>query len=122
MSEIGDLVREAFLGEDVFPEDRSRSAMEESLKKFDRRMNLARLLSFFAVLVLFSAGVWSAVSFFSADDDAPVRDLILYGAVFVAANVGVSFGKLWYILMQNQTHILKEVKRVQIAVLNIPRE
>ena len=116
MSEFSEMLKEAFVGEEPFDPQPGREALDASVKKFDRRMRTVQVMVWLAVTFMGVVCVWSAVAFFRARDDGGSA-LVLYAVVFLWAQAGIGFLKMWLIVMQNHIRTMKELKRVQMMLL-----
>ena len=67
-------------------------------------------------LVLFSAGCVSGVRFIRADDQ---RTMLLWGAAMLLCFGAVTAIKIWYWLEMNRLALTREVKRVELQVVQI---
>ena len=120
MSELSELLKEALHGEDeVLEPERSREALQASVKKFDDRMKTIRNLSWFAVGALGGFGIYSLVKLLLADDATSPRILLIWSVLFIFCMSGVGTVKFWLFLMQNNNSIQKELKRMQMRLAEI---
>ena len=120
MSELSELLKEALRGEDeVLEPERSREALQASVKKFDDRMKTIRNLSWFAVGALGGFGIYSLVKLLLADDATSPRILLIWSVLFIFCMSGVGTVKFWLFLMQNNNSIQKELKRMQMRLAEI---
>ena len=120
MSELSELLKEALHGEDeVLEPERSREALQASVKKFDDRMKTIRNLSWFAVGALGGFGIYSLVKLLLADDATSPRILLIWSVLFIFCMSGVGTVKFWLFLTQNNNSIQKELKRMQMRLAEI---
>lgn len=121
MSEFKDMLKEAFRDDAPFDPSPGRAVLDASVQKFERRMRTVRWMAFFAVTfmsVVMVAGLWLLLD---ASDDASARTVVLYGALFVWGYVGIGFAKGWFAIMHNHIGTMKELKRVQMMLLERER-
>lgn len=114
---LGRLLEEAFGGPRFDPAP-GRAALEAGLREFERRERVLRLLAWGSVGIMALLAIWAAWGFASAPEDASVKRLVLDAALFLWASLGVAFGKLW--LFSAQAHLVtqRELKRLELALLD----
>ncbi len=116
MSEFGDMLREAFIGDEPYIANKGREELERSVKKFEARMRVVRWLT--GVMLTFStlafiAGITLLVR---TDDQTTTRELGVYTFLFAFGLVTIGFGKMWFSQMQNHIALMKEIKVTQIRI------
>ncbi len=118
MSEFGDLLKEALTGAETVPTDRGKQALEAAVAKFQRRERTVRWMAVIAVGFMSGLVIWAAVSFFRAPDDTPLRTSLLHVVAFLFGMSGIGFGKLWFAMMHDHLAVMKELKRMQLMLLD----
>ena len=118
---LDELIREA-LGEadqrllDQF----SGQSMPELLTDvFRGRRRRAAIVGIFANLAFFVAGIVGGVRFVQADD---LRAMMLWGAMTILCFGLVISIKIWYWLEMNRLSITREVKRVELHVVQLAQK
>jgi hypothetical protein len=95
-----------------------REALEAGLREFERRERALRLLAWGTVGAMALLAAWAAWSFLSAPADAGVKRLVLDATLFLWASLGIAFGKLWLFTTQAQLATQRELKRLELALLD----
>ncbi|NIR42696.1 MAG: hypothetical protein GWN99_02375 [Gemmatimonadetes bacterium] len=116
--EIDRLIRETLARSDAelldHLEDRSMAELlAETFRGRHRRLAIGGAV---VNLMIFAAGVFAAVQFVAADDP---RSMILWGGVTLLCFGAVSAIKIWYWLEMNRLAIIREVKRVELQVVQL---
>jgi hypothetical protein len=70
-----------------------------------------------AVPFMTAVMIWSLVSLLGASAETDTSTLFLYGMLFVWSSTGVGFVKGWFAMMQNHIVVMKELKRVQLMLV-----
>jgi len=122
MNELSELLKEAFTGVDPYDADPRREGVEAALQRFDGRVRTVRWMAWIGVGFLFAVAVVTLVLLLRAPDDASPRTLSVYVALFVWANVGIGMAKLWFAMMLNDIGIRRELKRMQLVLLELREE
>jgi len=117
MSEFGDMLKEALMGDEPFAAAPGRNALEDSVKKFEQRIRTVRVMAAIAVTFMTLVALGGLIPLLRSDDDTSGRNLALYTILFLFGGMGISFGKLWFALMVNHIAVIKELKIVQLRVL-----
>jgi len=117
MSQFGELLKEAFVDTEPFDPNPDKEAVEASVRKFTRRMKTIRWMAIVAVSFMTAVFVWAAVSFVSASVDTATKTLLLYFGAAMFGMVGIAFSKTWFALMLNHVALMKELKRIQLMML-----
>lgn len=115
MNEFKEMIKEAFLGEEVFDASPGRAALEASVEKYDRRERVARFMAWFTVSFMSIVFLWAAWSFWQAGSEASTKQLILYASVALWGMIGIGSGKLFLLHMQTHISLMKELKRMQLT-------
>ena len=117
---LDDLIRDALAAEDAEALEglEDQSAFELLTEVFRGRHRLFAALGVVVNIVLFVIGVGAAVAFANAQD---VRTMLLY-----AGTSALSFGvvlavKIWYWLEMTRLALTREVKRVELQVVQLSR-
>ena len=105
--------------DEVLEPERSREALQASVRQFDVRMRTIRNLAWFAIAFLGALSIYAIVKLLLADDSTSTRVLIIWAVIFLWGMSGVGTVKFWLFLMQNNVSIQKELKRMQIRLAEI---
>ena len=116
MNEFTEMLKEAFLGEEPYDPAPERAAMEQALRSLEARERMLRYMMWFAAVFMTGLCVWSAWSFFTAGVEASTKALVLYATTFLFASQGVGWAKMFLFTTQKHFQMLKELKRVQLAL------
>lgn len=87
---------------------------EELISTFRGRNRWLHGLVFVWSVVLFGLAVWAGVRFHGAE---PLREQLLWGALALLAILMVAFIKVYFWLELHTNRILREIKRVELLVL-----
>jgi len=117
VGEFGEMLKEAFVGEERFDPRPGREMLERSIDKFDRRMRTVRHMAWIGVLFPGAVMIAAAVQFFRAPEDASTKMLLLWAVLFLWGNMAVGMIKFWLAMMNNDIGLRKELKRTQLMVL-----
>ena len=116
MNEFTEMIREAFLGEEAYDPTPGREALEESIRRFESRDRVVRLLSWFMVTAMSVVMFWAAWRFWKTDAQSS-KALVGYATLVLAASGGVGFGKMFLFNVQSDLKVMKEIKRTQLMLL-----
>ncbi len=117
MSEFYEMLKEAIVGAEPYRPDPGGAALEASVKKFEARLRTVRFMAIFAVTFGSVASIAGVVLFLGTDDMASTRELLLCaGLVWFGSSI-VGFAKMWYAHMLNHLSLMKELKTVQLRIL-----
>ena len=83
VGEFGEMLKEAFVGEERFDPRPGREMLERSIDKFDRRMRTVRHTTLLGGLFMGAVMIATAVQFFREPDDASTKTLLLWAALFL---------------------------------------
>jgi len=86
------------------------------VRKFDRRMRTVQVMVWFAVTFMGAASIFAGVPFFRTRGEGRSA-MALYALLFLWTQSVVGFAKMWLFLMQNHIRTMKELKRVQMMML-----
>lgn len=116
--DIDRLIREALARSDAELleglEDRSMAELlAETFRGRHRRLAIGGAV---VNLAIFAAGIFAAVQFVRAD---VARSMILWGAITLFCFGVVTAIKIWYWLEMNRLAITREVKRVELQVVQL---
>ncbi len=117
MSEFGDLLREAFAGAERFDAHPGRADLERAVSKFEARDRTVRVLVWSVVTLATVPAAWAAYGLFAADDGTSTRMLVIQGVVLLFAMQSIAFMKAYLAEMRNHLDQMKELKRVQMLLL-----
>ncbi len=117
MNEFAQMLKEAFVGEEPFDPRPGREALQASIRKYDARMKTVRYMAIFAVSFMGVVGVYCFIWLLRAPDETSTRVLIIYALVFGWALGAVGFCKGWFAMMQNDIGLRKELRRIQMMML-----
>lgn len=87
---------------------------EELITAFRGRNRFTNAMAFIFSLVSLAAFVWSAIRFYEAEI---VRDQLLWGGVALFTIIFISFMKVWFWMEMHSNRVLREIKRVELLVL-----
>ena len=118
MNQFSEMIKEAFMGEEPYDPSPGRVALEEAIKKFESRDRVVRFMAWFAVAFMSAVMFWSIWMLWKADSETETKMLIVYAVVFLWSSAGVGFGKMFLFSLQSNLSIMKELKRVQLALLD----
>ena len=117
MNDIDERIREALDEEDRALFDRldSELSLPEMLAApYRGKQRWATLLITFWTVVFLALAVYAAVQYFQAAD---THGLITWAVAFLVGILGVSMLKIWFWLEIQKNAILREIKRVELAVV-----
>jgi len=119
MNTIDDVIRKTLSAEDA--ELFERYAAEEPLHRqvlemFHGRLRWISALGWIAGLALFAAGCYCWWRFAHAQD---IRGMLLWAAGAGVAFLGLALVKVWFWLELQKNSLVREVKRLELAVANI---
>jgi len=117
MSEFSDLLKEAFAGAEPFDAHPGRADLEAAVTKFESRDRLVRYLAWTAVTLASVPTIWAIHGLVVAAPDAAVKGLMVKGIVLVIGMSAIGFMKAFLYAMQNHLAQMKELKRVQMLLL-----
>ena len=113
------MIKEAFVDAEPFDPDPGREALQSAVDRFTRRMRTVRVMAWvIAVPFMATVMIWALVSLLRAPEDTSTGTLLLYGVLFLWASIGVGFIKGWFAMMQNHLSVMKELKRLQLMMLD----
>ena len=119
-SEIDDLIREALGEADATFDDLGTQSMAEGLAETFRGRNRQWAIGgAVANLALVAAAIVSGVRFVRADDE---RTMLLWGGAMLLCFMAVTAIKIWYWLEMNRLALTREVKRVELQVVQIAQK
>jgi hypothetical protein len=118
--EFDDLIREVLDDSDgeVFDELQARSTAELLTETFRGRHRWLAIGAVVVNLVLFGAAVLSGIRFVGADD---LRSMALWGVAMMLCFATVTTIKIWYWLEMNRLAITREVKRVELRLVQMAK-
>ncbi len=119
MSEFVEMMKELLLGDEPFPAERAREDLRQALQRFDRRMRLARNMTWIYVTAMLVAGVWAVNAIVSAPEGAGLKSLLIYLIVILVVVQGIGLCKLWFFMEHNNFLVLREIKRLHIEVASL---
>ncbi len=118
MNEFAEMLKEAFVGEEPFDPRPGREALQASIRKYDARMKTVRYMAIFAVSFMSIVCVYSFIWLLRAPDETSTRVLLIDAIVFGWALGGIGFSKMWFAMMHNDIGLRKELRRVQMMMLD----
>ena len=119
MNDIDERIREALADEDreLFDRLDSELSLPEMLAApYRGKQRWATLLFTFWTLVFLALAVYAAVQYFQAAD---THGLITWAVAFLTGIMGVSMLKIWFWLEIQKNSLLREIKRVELAVVQL---
>ncbi len=122
MTEFGELLKEALVGEEPMDMHPARDVLEQSVRKFDKRMRAVRLMAVFAVGFMGIVSIVVGVMVYRAPQDVSPKTLFMYGGVFFIAFSAIGFCKMWFAMMHNDIGLRKEIKRMEVLLLEVREE
>ena len=120
MSEFMELWKEALYKTEPFDVEPQRQQLEQSIQQFNRRLAVVRWMTLIPIVFMTGLGVWSAVSFLNLPQTASAKAVLLPVAGFLIAIMTIGMQKYWMMMMHNHLATMKELKRVQLMVLDRP--
>lgn len=117
MSEFAEILKEAFVNDAPFDPDTDRASAEALLRKFENRMRTIRRMTTLLVGGMFLVLVYCLVGFLRLPADAAVKTQVTYLGAFIWAAGGITIGKLWFAMMHNHIATMKEMKRIELMML-----
>lgn len=118
-NEFTEMIKEAFVGEEPYESSPGREALLASIRSFEARDRTMRLLVWFVVTFMAALAAWAGWKFAS---ESSTKMLILYATVFLWGMQGVGWAKMFLFSTQKSLSMLKELKRVQLTILDARRE
>ena len=116
MNEFTRMIQEAFVGAEPFDPSPGREALRASLEQFERRDRVVRVLSWFMVTAMSVFAVWGIWGFWTTPPEAGTKPLLAYATLVLFGVHGIGFAKMFLFNTQKHLSILKELKRVQLAL------
>jgi len=116
MNDIDSKIKEALKGSDECDElFLDRSIMMEAMTPFRGRRKWVNAIGLLYGILGLVLAIWAGFQFFQAD---VVRDQILWGGLGFLGILFTSFLKVWFWMEMHTNRILREVKRVELLILN----
>jgi len=116
MNDFTELLKEAFVGEEPYDSHPAREELEASLRTYERRERTLRYMLWLAVAFMSCVAYYSAWKFLTSDEEASTKQLILYAVLFLWSSTCIGWAKMFLLNTQKHLSILKELKRVQLAL------
>ena len=119
MNEIDERIREALADEDreLFDRLDSELSLPEMLAApYRGKQRWLMVLVTFWTVVFLALAVYAAVQYFQAAD---THGLITWAVAFLTGIMGVSMLKIWFWLEIQKNSLLREIKRVELAVVQL---
>ena len=98
--------------------DREEGLRDMIAESFRGKKRWMAILVWTESLVFTGLAVVVAVKFFSVDT---VKDSILYATLFVVLSLMIALCKIWYWMWMNRNSVLREIKRLELRVLQESR-
>ena len=117
MNDFQELIKEAFLGEEPYDHTQGEAELKASIRKFESQDRVLRWMLWSSVAFMSGLTYWAGWSFYKAPSDASPKQLILYATVFLFAVQCVGWTKMFLFNNQKSFSILKELKRVQLLLM-----
>ena len=117
MNEFAQMLKEAFVGEEPFDARPGREALQASIRKYDARMKTVRYMAIFAVTFMSVVFFYCFIWLLRAPDDTSTRVLIIYAVIVGWAMGAIGFSKGWFAMMHNDIGLRKELRRIQMMML-----
>lgn len=93
---------------------REPNLAEELVAAFRGRNRFTNAMAFVWSIVSLGVFVWAAYRFYHVD---VVREQLLWGGVALFAVIFISFMKVWFWLEMHSNRVLREIKRVELLLL-----
>lgn len=117
MNDFQDMIKEAFVGEEPYRGGQDSTELRASIRKFEVQDRLLRIGLWGSVLAMSALCYWSGLRFWQAPQDASPKQLILYATLFLVSIQCIGWTKMFLFNNQKSFSILKELKRVQLLLL-----
>ena len=117
MSEFSELLKEAFAGAEPFDAHPGREDLDAAVARFERRDRTVRGLAWTAVALLTVPVVWAVHGLAVAAPDAAPKGLVVKAVVLICGMSAIGFMKAFLYDMRNHLDQMKELKRVQMLLL-----
>ena len=117
MNDFQDMFKEAFLGEEPYKGGQNSVELTASIRKFESQDRLLRISLWGSVLSMTALCIWSGLSFWQTPEAAGPKPLILYATLFLISVQCIGWIKMFLFNNQKSFSILKELKRVQLLLL-----
>ena len=116
------MVQEALTGPEPFDPSPGRVALAAAVREFERRERVLRFLAWGSVAFMTAIALWAAWNLLRAPESASTQHLLLYACAFLWASGGIGFAKLWLFFTQAQLTTQRELKRLELTLLDLGRE
>ena len=118
MNEFAEMLKEAFVGEAPFESTPPRAAIEASIRKFEKRMRTVRFMAWFGAAFGGLVMLVALVRLIQLPPDTNFKTLLLYAVAFFWGLGITGMIKMWLFIMQNDIGMRKELKRVQLMLID----
>ncbi len=119
MDEMEDELRRTLAGAGRFDAEKSQSVRKETLQMFDQKLKRYRWFTWacLAVYTVISICAIEVMIFASS-----TKVLIICAAIILAMGQLEVLMKLWYWIMNNKLTVLKEIKELQLQIVELKGE
>jgi len=117
MNEFQAMLKEALMGEEPFNTEQGSADLKASIRKFESQDKMLRALLWGSVVFQMGLFIWSGWKFCTSDADSSPKSLILYATLFLISIQCIGWSKMFIFSNQKSFSILKELKRVQLLLL-----
>ena len=115
MSDLDKKIAEALRGDTASPDlGQDPNLAEELLIAFRGRNRFANVMAVVLSLGVMGLAIWTGVKFYEATE---VRLQLLWGGFCLFNVLFISFMKVWMWMEMHSNRVLREVKRVELLVL-----
>ncbi|MDY7011894.1 MAG: DUF6768 family protein [Planctomycetota bacterium] len=121
MNKLNNDIRKAFADENegmFYNLDREQGVCEMIAETFHGKMRWMTILAWTEGVVFTCVAVFVAVKFFTVQT---VREWILYATLFLTVSMIIVLIKMWCWMAINRTSIQREIKRLELRILELSR-
>lgn len=121
MTNLDNDIRKAMAAESnalAYDDDREEGLREMMAGSFRGKTRWMVAVAWVESLVFFGLAIFAAVKFFSVDG---VWEWIFYATLFLTTSMAMVLVKLWYWMLMNRNSIQREIKRLELRVLELAR-
>ena len=118
MNEFLELLKEAFYKAEPFEAHPQQKELQRSVVQFERRVKVVRWMTWLPVTFMGVVLTIVLVSFFRLGDDASTKTLLIHAVLFLFSMLAIGSQKVWMCIMHNHYATMKELKRVQMLLLD----
>ncbi len=119
MNNLDQKIQAALQRANADPSATEPNLAEEVIGTFRGRQRMISVIAFVCSLVLLAGALWAGNKFLSA---STVGEQLSWGGLALVLFLIVLFVKVWFWLQMQTNRILREVKRLELAVLTAKRD